>query len=423
MADKLYVVLCTCALRRLGADGADQIIAMLSDHLSDQGQRLTKALGAANERAWKALEIALAGETLWNKLNRAEDRAFRQQLAVYLQQMPLPELQDKQQFRKKCLQELRDARKKALLGGRLAPEELAQRAGPMANRSDPQAVLAAEKQSLLDMAAALKEAKLEALAWLLEQQPQPGQSVLIVGVRYYFQRRIEEDPALARRLQFTGMESLTDAQQKGFQQLDDGLKAYTERVEEVMAGLVETVEQIRDATSEIRDHTLDLRSEMEKMHGENKEFSARVLQMLEQQQLHQRPVHAGDSLSIRSDFERQKVKEFLSHYRQMPESVKAAAPALLNGLGKLQVATGDYQSAQEAFTRVAELSPDDKSCGGGALQRIPCGPGAARRPAKALIPTLWPSCNWLCATIRRDSLPSPWTITNRSAFSARAASA
>ena len=87
--------------------------------------------------------------------------------------------------------------------------------------------------------------------------------------------------------------------------------------------------------------------------------------MLEQQQLHQRPVHAGDSLSIRSDFERQKVKEFLSHYRQMPESVKAAAPALLNGLGKLQVATGDYQSAQEAFTRVAELSPDDKSCAEG----------------------------------------------------------
>ena len=130
--------------------------------------------------------------------------------------MPLPELQDKQQFRKKCLQELRDARKKTLLGGRLAPEELARRAGPMANRSDPQAVLAAEKQALLDMAAALKEAKLEALAWLLEQQPQPGQSVLIVGVRYYFQRRIEEDAALARRLQFTGMESLTDRSRRDF---------------------------------------------------------------------------------------------------------------------------------------------------------------------------------------------------------------
>ncbi len=365
MADNIYIVLCSCALRRIGADGLDQVVALLGDHLSDQGQRLTKALSAANDRAWKALEIALAGETLWNKLNRAEDRAFRQQLAVYLQQLPLPELQDKQQFRKKCLQELRDARKKTLLGGRLVPDELALRAGPMANRSDPQAVLAAEKQALHDMAAALKEEKLESLAWLLEQQPQPGQSVLIVGVRYYFQRQVEEDAALSRRLQFTSMEGLTESQQKGFQQLDEGLKAYAGRVEEAMADLVEAAEQIRGLAGEIRDHALDLRSEMEKMHGENKEFSARVLQMLEQQQLHQRPVHAGDSLSIRSDFERQKVKEFLTHYRQMPEAEKAAAPALLNGLGKLQVATGDYQSAQEAFERVAELSPDDKSCAEG----------------------------------------------------------
>jgi serine/threonine protein kinase len=365
MADNIYVVLCSCALRRIGAEGVDQIIALLGDHLSDQGQGVAKALKEANDRAWRALEISLAGETLWNKLDRAEDRAFRQQLAVYLQQLPLPELQDKQQFRKKCLQDLRDARKKALLAGRLVPDELARRAGPMANRSDPQAILAAEKQALLDMAAALKEAKLDSLAWMLEQQPQPGQSVLIVGVRYYFQRQVEQDPALARRLQFTGMENLTESQQKGFQQLDDGLKAYAARVEEVMAGLVEAAEQIRDLAGEIRDHTLDLRSEMEKMHGENKQFSAQVLQMLEQQQLHQRPVHAGDSLSIRSDFERQKVKEFLAHYRQMPEAEKAAAPALLNGLGKLQVATGDYQSAQEAFARVAELSQDDKSCAEG----------------------------------------------------------
>ncbi len=365
MADNIYVVLCSCALRRIGADGVDQIVALLGDHLSDQGQRLNKALSSANDRAWKALEIALAGETLWNKLNRAEDRSFRQQLAVYLQQLPLPELQDKQQFRKKCLQELRDARKKTLLGGRLVPEELARRAGPMAGRSDPQAVLAAEKQALLDMAAALKEAKLDSLAWLLEQQPQPGQSVLIVGVRYYFQRQIEEDAALSRRLQFTAVESLTESQQKGFQQLDEALKASAVRVEEAITDVVDAAEQIRGLAGEIRDHTLDLRSEMEKMHGENKEFSARVLQMLEQQQLHQRPVHAGDSLSIRSDFERQKVKEFLAHYRQMPEEAKAAAPALLNGLGKLQVATGDYQSAQEAFARVAELSPDDKSCAEG----------------------------------------------------------
>src|SRR5438270_8131929 len=105
--------------------------------------------------------------------------------------------------------------------------------------------------------------------------------------------------------------------------------------------------------------------------------------MLEQQEMHQRPVHGGDSLSIRSDNERRKVKEFLARYRQMPEEHKREAPALLNGLGKLQVATGDYESAQQAFTRVAEISGDAAACAEGhynayraALERAAIGEGS-----------------------------------------------
>ena len=183
MADTVFSVLCALALKYVGAEGLDQVVAVCGDHLSDQGRRLTTALRDSNERAWKALEIALAGETLWNRLDRAEDRAFRQQLAAYLKQASIPELQDKEPFRKKCLQDLRQARKQALLDGRLSPEDLARRLGPLADRADPQAVLAAEKQALNDIAAGFKEAKLDALAWLLGQQPQPGQSVLVVAVR------------------------------------------------------------------------------------------------------------------------------------------------------------------------------------------------------------------------------------------------
>ena len=358
MADTVFSVLCAVALRYVGAEGVDQIVALCGDHLSDQGQRLTKALRESNERAWKALEIALAGETLWNRLDRGEERAFRQQLVAYLKQMPIPELQDKEPFRKKCLRDLHDARKKALLFGRLVPEELARRVGPMAERADPQAVLAAEKTALNDIAAEFKKANLDGLAWLLEQQPRPGQSVLVVSVRYYFRRRVEDDAELARLLQFTAMENLTEAQQQGFRQLDEGLKVHAERVEEAVAGLA-------GAAAEMRDAALDLRSEMEQMHGEQRDFCARVLQMLERQQMHQRPVHAGDSLSIRTDHERQKVKEFLDQYRDIPEEQKRSAPALLNGLGKLQVAVGDYAQARQAFTRVAELSPDAASCAEG----------------------------------------------------------
>ena len=361
MADSIFSILSSCACKFLGADGVENVVACLGEHLSDQGQRVTKALKESNEKAWRALEIALAGETLWNKFDRAEDRAFRQQLAAYLRQLPMPELQGKQEHRKKILQDIQDARKKAVLFGRLAPEELARRAGPMADRGDPQKMLAAERQALRDMAGLMKQIKLEALAWLLEQQPQPDQSVLVVSVRYYFQRQVEEDAQLARRLQFTALEGLTEAQQQGFRQLDDGLKVHAGRVEQAMADLLEIAAELRGLAGDVRDAALDMRSEMEKMRGDHHDLYAKVLQMLEQQQMHQRPVHASDSLSIRSDHERAKVKDFLARYRQMPEEQRRAAPALLNGLGKLQVATGDYQNAQEAFTRVAEISPDAQS--------------------------------------------------------------
>jgi serine/threonine protein kinase len=361
MADNIFSILCSCACKYVGIDGVDQIVGWFSQHLSDHGQRLTKALTASNDKAWKALEVALAGESLLDKFARGEDRALRAQIAAYIGQLPMPELDGKQQYRKQILQNIRDARKSALIFGRLAPETLASRAGPMADRGNPQKVLAAEKQALLDMAAVLKEVKLIALAWLLEQQPQPGQSVLVVAARYYFQRHIEDDAELSRRLQFTAMENLSEAQQQGFQQLDAGLKLHAARVEQVLIDLAEIAEEIRGLAGDLRDSALDLRSEMERMRGENRDLYARVLQMLEQQNLHERPVHAGDSLSIRSDMERQRVKDFLARYRQLPEELKRESPALLNGLGKLQVATGDYQNAHESFTRVVELSPDARS--------------------------------------------------------------
>ncbi len=361
MADSIFSILSSYACKTLGADGLDDVVGWIGQHLSDQGQRVTRALKESNEKAWKALEIALAGESLWNRLDRAEDRAFRKELTAYLQQLPMPELIGKQEYRKKILKDIHEAKKKAILVDRLLPEELRRRAGPMTDRGNPQKVLAAEMQALRDMAALMRQMRLEALAWLLEQQPQPDRSVLVVAVRYYFQRQVEEDAELARRLQFTAMESLTEAQAQGFRQLDSGLQAHAGRVEEALADLLEIAAELRGLAGGVRDAALDLRSEMEKMRGEHRDLYGKVLQMLEQQQMHQRPVNAGDSLSIRSDHERRRVKEFLAHYRLIPEDERRKAPALLNGLGKLQVATGDYENAQEAFTRVAEISPDARS--------------------------------------------------------------
>ena len=94
-------------LKQAVGDGCDVLVRTLNDRFSDQSQRLPRAIQTASERAWKALEIALAGDTFWNRFDRADDRAFRANLKAFLENVSLPMLTGKGEFRRLCLRELR----------------------------------------------------------------------------------------------------------------------------------------------------------------------------------------------------------------------------------------------------------------------------------------------------------------------------
>src|SRR5258708_3041746 len=135
----IFVGLCSFALKSVGVNDVehmlegfenafDKVLGFAVERLSDQGQRFYKALRESNEKAWKALEIALAGESLWNLLDKAEDKAFRKQISGFVESVKLPaDLSDKKQFRQQCLKDIHGAKKKALLIGRLVPDELKDR--------------------------------------------------------------------------------------------------------------------------------------------------------------------------------------------------------------------------------------------------------------------------------------------------------
>ena len=69
----VFISLSSFALRQL-VDGAcaavgikesgEAVTAFLAERFTDHSQRLTRALENANDNAWKALEIALAGDSL-----------------------------------------------------------------------------------------------------------------------------------------------------------------------------------------------------------------------------------------------------------------------------------------------------------------------------------------------------------------------
>lgn len=70
------------ALRAVGVAAASETAAavtrFLAARLADQSLRVTSALAAASDSAWRTLELALAGESLATALDRADDRAFRE---------------------------------------------------------------------------------------------------------------------------------------------------------------------------------------------------------------------------------------------------------------------------------------------------------------------------------------------------------
>ena len=78
----IFQALSCFAFRSVLGDGSDNVVQSFGDRFGDGSLRLARALRHANERAWRALEVALAGESLWNKL--AGTRASRHNESVVL---------------------------------------------------------------------------------------------------------------------------------------------------------------------------------------------------------------------------------------------------------------------------------------------------------------------------------------------------
>ncbi|MSR53796.1 MAG: hypothetical protein EXS09_10970 [Gemmataceae bacterium] len=105
----------------------------------------------------------------------------------------------------------------------------------------------------------------------------------------------------------------------------------------------------------------DLQSQIEGQSEQVRQIGKAVQKLLEQHHLQRRELRPGDSLSIRNDNERELVKQLVSRYRSLPENERRQVPALLSGIGKLEVVAGDFDSAQKDFQQVALLEQDQNA--------------------------------------------------------------
>ncbi|MBY0523464.1 MAG: protein kinase [Gemmataceae bacterium] len=335
-------------------EGADSVVNFLTRHFTDHSQRLTKALQLANERAWKTLEIALVGETFWERcqvlIAPREQQAFREQVRAFLDATPLAGLPSHgPEFRQQCLRELRGARKAGVLtAGALDPASLA---GDFTRFVEPPQALEAERHALLRLGDDLKQAGYPTLAHFACPQPDQGPAILASAVSFFFRRQVEEDRELFQGLAFARLEQLTQTQDAGFRAVVNLLQEHGDRLEELLG-------EVRDVVVETHGDVLDIKAEVQQQGQQLRELGQAVLQALDQHRLAHREVRPGDSLSIRGDGERQLVHALVKRFRELPHDQQRRLPALLNGLGMLEVAAGDFDAARRDFQEVATLTVD-----------------------------------------------------------------
>jgi serine/threonine protein kinase len=114
--------------------------------------------------------------------------------------------------------------------------------------------------------------------------------------------------------------------------------------------------------------SLDLQGELQRLNtttskrlentAEVRELLQDVLEKLSELGMKKGVVNPQNSFTIRNEDERSAIKEMLGRFRQLPADQQKQFPALLNGLGKLQIGSGDFDGARQTFESVAQNTPE-----------------------------------------------------------------
>lgn len=266
------------AMCQVLGDRADSLMGFLGERFKDHSLRLEGALGKASERAWRCLEVALAGDSFWDSckslLTPKDEQALQQQIRQFLTSLPANDLPaDAGAFRKLALAELKTARKVGLIpGGEVKAQEVADDHARLFGRyGDPQSLLRRDRELLDGLAGVLHRDGYANLARYVSLRPADGQPLLVQAVRYFFRREVEADPRLATGLTMEKLDGLDAGLKAGFDDLHSALVGHESK-------LTATLEVVTTTHDDVK----TLRAQMEQQHEELRQLTALLKQLLPQ---------------------------------------------------------------------------------------------------------------------------------------------
>jgi formylglycine-generating enzyme required for sulfatase activity/tetratricopeptide (TPR) repeat protein len=350
-------------LRQVIGESAEHVIETVQRRFSDHSRALPKALARANDRAWQALAVALAGDGWLDSLHvffaSGEAKGFREQVRSFLEGKPLPFETTPAAYRKACLGELKQARKSNLLSADADSASVVEQAASLRRYSTPYELIEGAAAAVGRVADDLAT-HCPNLATLLRERPDDGPPLLAAAFAYFFRREVETHAELARGLLFDGLRQLSARQEAGLAAVAHSLEALGERFDEMFERVLVQLDRIEGVAAATHGAVLDLQSEMQRLGGLHLKDAEEIRRLLVEVQerlsrigMQRGEVRPEHSLSIRSEDERRAVKALLGRFRELPAFEQRQVPALLNGLGKLQLGAGDFAAAEETFQEVA----------------------------------------------------------------------
>ena len=329
---------------------AEALSGLLAERLTAGGAKLAAVFESVAARGWLVLEIALGGSEDWEhvqgQLTAADDQALRAAVRGFLDGPVLSELGDPGvYFRQECARQLRAARAAGLLDDFFNEAALARQAIATWHPAlDAGQLREAERRVVEPIAAGLRTAGYDYLARLVEIQGLGGTSLLAAAVRAAFRRAVEQDDALKQLLPWAVGEHIPEPAAAVLAPLAETLS----RREDQVGGLLRAAGD----RPNFANPALDIRAETPKLGAALQALAEEAVHLLRRRGLLHRELRGPDCCAVVDPEEQGQIERLMPRFRAAPDEERRKAPALLNGIAKLEAAAGNFDLAYRAFTTV-----------------------------------------------------------------------
>jgi hypothetical protein len=336
------------ALRQVIGESADQVAAFIAGRFADPSRALPRALDRANDRAWQALALALAGDGLLDQIKGffagGDVKGFRDQVRPFMEANRSHFEGTATDFRRACLAELKKARQAGALAAEPPDGAVARQAVDFRRFADPWGLIEGARQAVAAVADDL-DALYPNLARLLrEPTPGGGPPLLAAAFAYFFRREVATDGDLARELTFDTLQRLSVGQEAALDQAGAALTALGERFDDLLSEVLEQLAHLRQVTEETHAGVRRLEEQVEALRVEIRQTAGR-------NHVRAGEVSARLVVSITNEREQALLRRLRDEYRRLPAEVQHADDLLL--LADSLSAAGLFGLARETHAEAA----------------------------------------------------------------------